>query len=76
MFDPEQQKKVGAKLMRIRFEQRDPGSGAATSDDDLLLKIESARAALEADCTRYQISPSLWAFLHRFLLALAGRERK
>ncbi|MDI1287206.1 MAG: hypothetical protein PSV46_22670 [Reyranella sp.] len=76
VFDAEQQKKVGSTLMCIRFEQRDPLTGMAKSGDQLLQAIEAARTALETDCARYQTSPSLLAFIKRFVLALFGMERK
>jgi hypothetical protein len=75
-FNEEQQKQVGASLMSIRFEQRDAASGRAKSGDEQLQRIDVARDALEVDCVPYQTSPSLLAFIGRFLMALVGLERR
>lgn len=75
-FNQEQQEKVGADLMRIRFENRDPETEEARPGDSTLMAIESARLALEASCARYQTSPSLLGFMGRFILSLIGLPRR
>lgn len=75
VFDQAQQEKVGGDLMRIRFENRDPETGKARVGDDLLMRLEVARVALETGCRRYQVSPSLLGFLWRFFLSLIGLNR-